>query len=73
VATTPVINHPEVAIIGPNAIIERPVVRGGQIVIRKMMNISSSFDHRVVDGFDAADFIQKLKGLLEHPATLFMD
>ncbi len=71
--TTPVINHPEVAIIGPNAIIERPVVRGGQIVIRKMMNLSSSFDHRVVDGYDAADFIQKLKGLLENPATLFLD
>ncbi|HKD22518.1 MAG TPA: dihydrolipoamide acetyltransferase family protein [Rhizomicrobium sp.] len=71
--TTPVINHPEVAIIGPNAIVERPVVRGGQIVVRKMMNLSSSFDHRVVDGYDAAEFIQKLKGLLEHPATLFMD
>jgi 2-oxoisovalerate dehydrogenase E2 component (dihydrolipoyl transacylase) len=73
VATTPVINYPEVGIIGPNAIIERPVVRGGQIVIRKMMNLSSSFDHRVVDGFDAAEFIQKIKALLEHPATLFMD
>jgi 2-oxoisovalerate dehydrogenase E2 component (dihydrolipoyl transacylase) len=71
--TTPVINHPEVAIIGPNAIVERPVVRNGQIVIRKMMNLSSSFDHRVVDGYDAAEFIQKLKGLLENPATLFMD
>ena len=73
VVTTPVINHPEVAIIGPNTIIERPVVRGGQIVVRKMMNLSSSFDHRVVDGYDAAEFIQKLKGLLEHPATLFME
>jgi 2-oxoisovalerate dehydrogenase E2 component (dihydrolipoyl transacylase) len=73
VVTTPVINHPEVAIIGPNAIVQRPVVRGGQIVVRKMMNLSSSFDHRVVDGYDAAEFIQKLKGLLEHPATLFMD
>jgi 2-oxoisovalerate dehydrogenase E2 component (dihydrolipoyl transacylase) len=73
VATTPVINYPEVAIIGPNAIIDRPVVRGGQIVIRKMMNLSSSFDHRVVDGYDAAEFIQKIKALLEHPATLFMD
>ncbi|MGD0190944.1 MAG: dihydrolipoamide acetyltransferase family protein [Rhizomicrobium sp.] len=73
VATTPVINYPEVAIIGPNAIVERPVVRGGQIVVRKMMNLSSSFDHRVVDGYDAAEFIQKLKRLLEHPATLFMD
>ncbi|MEJ1968726.1 MAG: dihydrolipoamide acetyltransferase family protein [Rhizomicrobium sp.] len=73
VATTPVINYPEVAIIGPNAIIERPVVRGGQIVVRKMMNLSSSFDHRVVDGYDAAAFIQKIKALLEHPATLFME
>jgi len=73
VVTTPVINHPEVAIIGPNAIVERPVVRNGQIVVRKMMNLSSSFDHRVVDGYDAAEFIQRLKDLLEHPATLFMD
>jgi 2-oxoisovalerate dehydrogenase E2 component (dihydrolipoyl transacylase) len=73
IVTTPVINHPEVAIIGPNAIVERPVVRDGQIVLRKMMNLSSSFDHRVVDGYDAAEFIQRLKVLLEHPATLFMD
>jgi len=73
VATTPVINHPEVAIIGPNAIIEKPVVRHGQVVVRKRMNISSSFDHRVVDGYDAAEFIQRIKGLIEHPATLFMD
>jgi 2-oxoisovalerate dehydrogenase E2 component (dihydrolipoyl transacylase) len=73
VVTTPVINYPEVAIIGPNAILERPVVRNGQIVVRKMMNLSSSFDHRVVDGFDAAQFIQRIKQLLEHPATLFMD
>jgi len=72
-ATTPVINRPEVAIVGPNAIVERPVVRSGQIVVRKMMNLSSSFDHRVVDGYDAAEFIQKMKQLLEHPATLFMD
>ncbi|HUJ47574.1 MAG TPA: 2-oxo acid dehydrogenase subunit E2, partial [Rhizomicrobium sp.] len=73
VVTTPVINHPEVAIIGPNAIIDRPVVRNGQVVVRKMMNLSSSFDHRVVDGYDAAEFIQRIKSLLEHPATLFMD
>jgi 2-oxoisovalerate dehydrogenase E2 component (dihydrolipoyl transacylase) len=73
VATTPVINHPEVAIIGPNKIVERPVVRTGQVVVRKMMNLSSSFDHRVVDGYDAAEFIQRVKGLLEHPATLFID
>jgi 2-oxoisovalerate dehydrogenase E2 component (dihydrolipoyl transacylase) len=69
----PVINHPEVAIIGPNKIIERPVVRSGQIVARKMMNLSSAFDHRVVDGYDAAEFIQRIKGLLERPATLFVD
>jgi 2-oxoisovalerate dehydrogenase E2 component (dihydrolipoyl transacylase) len=72
IAHTPVINHPEVAIIGPNKIVERPVVRNGQIVVRKMMNISASFDHRVVDGFDAASFIQVVKSLLENPATLFM-
>jgi 2-oxoisovalerate dehydrogenase E2 component (dihydrolipoyl transacylase) len=71
--TTPVINHPEVAIVGPNAILDRPVVRGGQIVVRKIMNLSSSFDHRVVDGYDAAEFIQRVKALLEHPALLFMD
>jgi len=73
VVTTPVINYPEVAIIGPNAIIDRPVVRDGQIVVRKMMNLSSSFDHRVVDGYDAAEFIQRVKALLEHPALLFME
>lgn len=72
IATTPVINHPEVAIIGPNAIIDRPVVRDGVIVVRKMMNLSSSFDHRVVDGYDAAMFIQRVKALLEHPALMFM-
>jgi 2-oxoisovalerate dehydrogenase E2 component (dihydrolipoyl transacylase) len=71
--TTPVINYPEVAVIGPNAVIERPVVREGQIVVRKMMNLSSSFDHRVVDGYDAASFIRRVKARLEHPAMLFMD
>jgi 2-oxoisovalerate dehydrogenase E2 component (dihydrolipoyl transacylase) len=73
IVTTPVINRPEVAIVGVNRIVERPVVRGGQIVIRKMMNLSSSFDHRVVDGWDAAQFVQALKGLLEQPATLFVE
>ena len=73
VVTTPVINHPEVAIIGPNAIIDRPVVHNGAIAVRKMMNLSSSFDHRVVDGYDAAMFIQRVKALLEHPAIMFMD
>jgi 2-oxoisovalerate dehydrogenase E2 component (dihydrolipoyl transacylase) len=73
VVTTPVINYPEVAIIGPNKVVDRPVVRHGQIAVRKMMNLSSSFDHRVVDGYDAAEFIQRVKAMLEHPATLFMD
>jgi 2-oxoisovalerate dehydrogenase E2 component (dihydrolipoyl transacylase) len=73
VAATPVINHPEVAIIGPNKLVERPVVQSGQIVVRKMMNVSSSFDHRIVDGYDAARFIQELKRLIEHPALIFLD
>ena len=72
VVHTPIINHPEVAIIGPNKIAERVVVRNGQMVVRKMMNLSSSFDHRIVDGHDAAVFVQRIKGLLEHPATLWM-
>ena len=72
VVHTPIINHPEVAIVGPNKIEERVVVRGGQMVVRKMMNLSSSFDHRIVDGHDAAVFVQRIKGLLEHPATLWM-
>jgi 2-oxoisovalerate dehydrogenase E2 component (dihydrolipoyl transacylase) len=70
IATTPVINHPEVAIIGPNRLVERPVVRGGAIEIRKMMNVSSSFDHRVVDGYEAARFIGEVKALLESPTLL---
>lgn len=69
---TPIINHPEVAIVGPNKIAERVVVRDGQMVVRKMMNLSSSFDHRIVDGHDAAVFVQRIKALLEHPATLWM-
>ena len=73
IVTTPVINHPEVAIIGVNKLVERPMVRNGAIVIRKMMNLSSSFDHRVVDGYDAAAFIQRVKGMLEHPAALFIE
>lgn len=72
VSATPVINRPEVAIIGPNKIVERPVVREGQIVIRKMMNLSSSFDHRVIDGAEAAEFIQRLRAVLEQPATIFV-
>ncbi|SEJ98522.1 branched-chain alpha-keto acid dehydrogenase E2 component [Sphingobium sp. AP50] len=72
IATTPVINHPEVAIIGPNKIVEKPVVQGAFISVRKVMNISSSFDHRIVDGYDAALFIQALKRYIEHPALIFM-
>ncbi|HYC97567.1 2-oxo acid dehydrogenase subunit E2 [Brevundimonas sp.] len=72
VVHTPIINYPEVAIVGPNKIAERVVVRDGQMVVRKMMNLSSSFDHRIVDGHDAAVFVQRIKGLLEHPATLWM-
>ena len=72
IAATPVINYPEVAIVGVNRIAERPVVRDGQIVVRKMMNLSSSFDHRIVDGWEAASFIQRVKQLLEQPALLFI-
>jgi 2-oxoisovalerate dehydrogenase E2 component (dihydrolipoyl transacylase) len=72
-ASTPVINYPEVAIVGVNRIMERPVVRAGQVVVRQMMNLSSSFDHRVVDGWKAAEFIQALKRLLEQPAMLFLE
>ena len=70
---TPVINHPEVAIVGVNKIVDRPVVRNGGMVARKMMNLSSSFDHRVIDGMVAAEFIQAVRGYLECPATLFVE
>ncbi len=73
IVSTPIINAPEVAIVGVNKMIERPMYVNGQLLPRLMMNLSSSFDHRVVDGFDAASFIQAIKGLLEHPATLFME
>ncbi|MGP8475062.1 dihydrolipoamide acetyltransferase family protein [Burkholderia sp. PR2] len=73
IVSTPVINHPEVAIVGVNRIVERPMIRDGAIVARKMMNLSSSFDHRVVDGADAAEFIQAVRGLLERPALLFVE
>lgn len=73
IVTTPVINSPEVAIVGVNKMVERPMVRDGQIAIRKMMNLSSSFDHRVVDGMVAAQFIQAIRGYLECPATLFVE
>jgi 2-oxoisovalerate dehydrogenase E2 component (dihydrolipoyl transacylase) len=73
IASTPIINAPEVAIIGVNRAIERPVVLDGAIAIRRTMNLSSSFDHRFVDGYDAAAMIQGLKECLEHPATIFID
>jgi 2-oxoisovalerate dehydrogenase E2 component (dihydrolipoyl transacylase) len=73
IVTTPVINRPEVAIVGVNRIVERPMIRNGAVVARKMMNLSSSFDHRVVDGIDAAEFIQAVRVLLEQPAMLFVE
>jgi 2-oxoisovalerate dehydrogenase E2 component (dihydrolipoyl transacylase) len=72
IASTPVINAPEVAIIGLNKAVERPMVRDSAVVVRRIMNLSSSFDHRFVDGYDAAAMIQALKDLLEHPATIFI-
>lgn len=72
IAATPIINPPEVAIVGVNRIVERPVVYEGAIVVRRMMNLSSSFDHRIIDGAEAARFIHDVKRLLEQPATLFL-
>jgi 2-oxoisovalerate dehydrogenase E2 component (dihydrolipoyl transacylase) len=72
IVSTPIINAPEVAIIGVNRAVERPMVVGGAIAVRRMMNLSSSFDHRFVDGFDAAAMIQALKERIEHPATIFV-
>ena len=72
IASTPIINQPELAIIGVNRALERPVVHQGAIAVRRMMNLSSSFDHRFIDGFDAARLIQTLRELLEQPALLFI-
>jgi 2-oxoisovalerate dehydrogenase E2 component (dihydrolipoyl transacylase) len=72
IASTPVVNLPEVSIVGVNKAVERPMVVDGQVVVRLMMNLSSSFDHRFVDGYDAAAMIQQIKDMLEHPATIFM-
>ena len=72
IVSTPIINAPEMAIIGVNKAIDRPMVVNGSIAVRRMMNLSSSFDHRYVDGYDAAAMIQALKDLLEHPATIFI-
>ena len=73
IVTTPVINHPEVAIIGVNKIVMRPVWDGASFIPRKMMNLSSSFDHRIIDGWDAAVFVQRIKTLLETPAMIFVE
>jgi 2-oxoisovalerate dehydrogenase E2 component (dihydrolipoyl transacylase) len=73
IVSTPIINAPEVAIIGVNKAVERPVVQNGQIAVRLMMNLSSSFDHRFVDGYDAAEIVQALKEMLEQPATIFIE
>ena len=73
IASTPIINAPEVAIIGVNRAVQRPLVIDGAIAVRLTMNLSSSFDHRFVDGYDAAAMIQALKECLEHPATIFID
>jgi 2-oxoisovalerate dehydrogenase E2 component (dihydrolipoyl transacylase) len=72
VVSTPIINHPEVAIVGVNKIMMRPVWDGSGFIPRKMMNLSSSFDHRVIDGWDAATFVQSIKTLLETPALIFV-
>lgn len=72
IVTTPVINAPETTIVGINKLQDKPVVYHGEIVVRKMMNLSSSFDHRVVDGYDAALMVQALKRLLENPASIFV-
>ena len=69
---TPIINHPEVSIVSIHAARDRAVVKDGEIVVRKMMNLASSFDHRIIDGYDGALLIQELKSMLEHPATIFM-
>jgi 2-oxoisovalerate dehydrogenase E2 component (dihydrolipoyl transacylase) len=72
IVSTPIINAPEMAIIGVNKAVERPVVEKGAIAVRRIMNLSSSFDHRFVDGYDAAAMVQALKDMLEHPATIFI-
>jgi 2-oxoisovalerate dehydrogenase E2 component (dihydrolipoyl transacylase) len=73
IVTTPVINYPEVAIIGVNKMVVRPVWDGSTFIPRKMMNLSSSFDHRIIDGWDAAVFVQRIKALLETPAMIFVE
>ena len=72
IVSTPVINLPEVGIIGVNRAVERPSVVNGQIAVRLMMNLSTSFDHRFVDGYDAAAMVQEIRQMLERPATIFI-
>ena len=72
-SSTPIINHPEVAIVGINRIRVQPVWNGGSFVPRQVMNLSSSFDHRIVDGWDAANFVQRIRTSLESPALLFIE
>ena len=72
IASTPLVNRPEVAILAPNRLVDRPVVQGHFMAVRKIMNLSGSFDHRIVDGYDAALFVGRLKRVLEHPALLFL-
>lgn len=73
IMSTPIINHPEVAIVGVNRMIVRPCIRNGLVEARTLMNLSSSFDHRVVDGMESAEFVQAIRGLLENPALLFVE
>jgi 2-oxoisovalerate dehydrogenase E2 component (dihydrolipoyl transacylase) len=73
VVSTPIVNRPEVAIVGVNRIMVKPVWRDGAFVPRKTMNLSSSFDHRVIDGHGAASFIQRVRALIEAPASLFIE
>lgn len=71
ISISPIINYPEVAIIGPNRIIERPALKNGELVSRKMMNLSGAFDHRIIDGYDAAMFVGKIRAILENPRDHF--
>lgn len=73
IATTPIINHPEVAILGVNRMEIRPSWDGSAFVPRKKMNLSASFDHRVIDGWDAAVFVRKMKDLIENPTLMFVE
>lgn len=73
IASTPIVHHPQVAIVGVNRMVQRPMFQHGQVVARQLMNLSSSFDHRVIDGMDAAQCIQAVRTLLETPALLWVE